>query len=112
MKKFLAKFDGLWALPLSFLLFVLVGYLMPEQAGSYDLAFIQPLFLAVGIVIGATNAAVWGLYFTFRDLYKLIYKKEGREAFNNLPILQKTIISLTVLFIKFFAILFIYSKLI
>lgn len=116
MKKFLKKFDGLWALPLAFALFVLAGYVLQSiggfGTGSYDIAFIQPLFLSVAIVIGATNAVVWGLYFTFRDFYKQIYSKTGRTEFSKLNDKFKTIVALSVFFLLLFSVLFVYSKLV
>jgi hypothetical protein len=116
MKKFLNKFDGLWALPIAFALFVFVGYILQEigglGTGSYDIAFIQPLFLATAVVIGATNAAVWGLYFTFRDCHQWLYGLTGRSKFRNMDIYFKTIISLFVFFLFFFAIILIFKSLV
>lgn len=84
MKKYLKKawyylqlLDGIWSVPLGFFLFFLVGYgltmLFGNGVGAYDPSFVQPLFLAIVIVIGALNAAVWGLYFNFRGLYRFFY---------------------------------------
>jgi hypothetical protein len=116
MKKFLEKFDGLWALPLAFALFIFAGYALQELGGlgtgSYDIAFIQPLFLATAVVIGATNAAVWGLYFTFRDVHKWLYGQRGRSEFRTMDKYTKTIISLTVFFLFFFAIISIFKTLV
>ncbi|MFA9212951.1 MAG: hypothetical protein ACEQSR_03790 [Candidatus Methylacidiphilales bacterium] len=116
MKKFLKTFDGLWALPLAFIAFIVTGYLLQTigglGTGSYDLAFFQPLFLSVTIVIGASTASVWGLWFTFRDLHKQIYHEMGRKDFYNLREKTKAIIALTVFFLYFFAIIFIYLKLV
>lgn len=116
MKNFLKKFDGLWALPLAFALFVLAGYVLQSVGGfgtgSYDIAFIQPLFLSTAVVIGATNAVVWGLYFTFRDFHKQIYSKESRKEFKDLDPKFKAIVSLSVFFIFLSLIIFIYTKLV
>lgn len=116
MKKFLKTFDGLWAFPLAFIAFVLIGYLLQTigglGTGTYDLAFFQPLFLAVTIVIGISSATVWGLWFTFRDLHKQIYHSRGRADFYDLHPKWKAIISLTVFFLYFFGILFTYLKLV
>lgn len=84
IKYFLKKCDGLWSLPIGFcifyfsgvLLFTLFGY----GTGSYDPAFIQPLFLATTVVIGATNAGMLGLYFTLKGLHNYIY---GQKGINN-----------------------------
>jgi hypothetical protein len=116
MKKFLKKFDGLWALPLAFAVFVLAGYVLQSiggfGTGSYDIAFIQPLFLATAIVIGATNAVVWGLWFTFRDFHKQIYSRTGRTEFSKLNDKFKTVVALTVFFLLFFSIIFVFTKLV
>ena len=69
--------DGLWSVPLGFMAFFFVGLLLSTAfgmaVGQYDLAFIQPLFLAGTVVIGSTNMAVLGLYFTFRGVYRYLY---------------------------------------
>ena len=116
MKKFLKKFDGLWAMPLAFFVFALAGFLIQYfsdgQSGAYDLAFLQPIFLSITIVIGTVNAVVWGMYFTFKDLHQQIYSKKGREQFNELRVHQKLYIALIVFFILFFSIIFVYINLI
>lgn len=116
MKNFLDKFDGLWALPIAFALFVFAGYTLQELGGlgvgSYDIAFIQPLFLATAVVIGITNAAVWGLYFTFRDMHRWLYGSSGRSEFRIMDKYFKTIISLSVFFLFFFAIILIFNSLV
>ena len=49
--------DGVWSVPLMFILFWLVGItlqlLFGFGTGIYDPSFIQPLFLAGAIVLGA-----------------------------------------------------------
>ncbi|MCZ2085342.1 MAG: hypothetical protein LC112_13830 [Flavobacteriales bacterium] len=116
MKKFLKTFDGLWALPLAFVVFVFAGDVLQEiggfGTGTYDLAFFQPLFLATAIVIGVTNAVVWGLWFTFRDFHKQIYSRTGRTEFSKLNDKFKIVVSLSVFFLMFFAIIIVYLKLI
>lgn len=47
--------------------------------GTYDPGFIQPLFLAVLIVAGATNAALWLVNFNFRGVYRYIYGEKKRK---------------------------------
>ena len=83
MKKFkyyLQLVDGIWSIPLAILTFWIIGVLLTAifgfSVGTYDIGFIQPLFLAAAVVIGATNVAVWGMYFTFRGLYHYIYGKQ------------------------------------
>jgi hypothetical protein len=86
VKFWLQHLDGLWSVPLAFLTFWIVGevftYLFGYGTAVYDAAFFQPLFLSIAIVIGATNAAIWALYFNFRQLYKYLYgeKKDGNRV--------------------------------
>lgn len=74
---YLQLVDGVWSVPLMFLIFWLAGLVLQFffgfGTGIYDPSFIQPLFLAGAVVIGATNIAVGGLYFTFRGMYRYIY---------------------------------------
>ena len=66
IKFLLQLIDGLWSVPLGFLFFgsgLLLSSVFGMAVGQYDMAFIQPLFLAGTIVVGATNVAVLGLYF-------------------------------------------------
>ena len=86
---YLQLVDGVWSVPLMFLIFWVVGLVLQLffgfGTGIYDPSFIQPLFLAGAIVIGATNIAVGGLYFTFRGLYRYIYgqkRKDSNELIN------------------------------
>lgn len=76
--------DGVWSVPLMFILFWLVGItlqlLFGFGTGIYDPSFIQPLFLAGAIVIGATNFAVGGLFFTFRGMYRYIYGQKHENG--------------------------------
>ncbi len=83
LKFILQLIDGIWSVPLVFLLFWFAGTFLQAVfgfgVGAYDPSFIQPLFLAGAVVIGATNFAVGGLYFTFRGLYKYLY---GQKQIN------------------------------
>jgi hypothetical protein len=77
IKHFLEQYDGLWSFPAAVFAFWLVGYVFPMMfglaTGVYDMAFIQPLFLALAVVVFAVNASVVGLYFTFRGIFKFLY---------------------------------------
>lgn len=76
LKYFLQKWDGIWSVPLSFALYAFIGYFLSNlglAVGTFDLGFIQPLFLAACVVIFATNMAVAGVYFTFRGVHNYIY---------------------------------------
>ena len=76
--------DGIWSVPLAFLLFWFVGIILQALfgygAGIYDPSFVQPLFLAGAIVIGATNFAVGGIFFTFRGMYRYIYGQKRQDG--------------------------------
>ena len=78
----LQLFDGLWSLPLSIIGFWIVGMLLTAlfgySVGTYDVGFIQPLFLAIAVLIGAANAALGFLYFFARGIFKWFYgRKDG-----------------------------------
>lgn len=121
---YLQKWDGLWSVPLGFLSFFFVGftlsYFFGVTVGSYDMAFIQPLFLAGTIVIGATNMAVLGLYFTFRTIHKYIYGKKVKDSiinnsktdFHNSPPIFKICVSLFMFVFFVVSILWVYLKLV
>src|SRR5690606_11745587 len=70
IKYFLEKFDGIWSVPLAMFAFWFIGYLMQVvfglASGAYDMAFFQPLFLAIAVVITAANAAMVGMKFNFK----------------------------------------------
>lgn len=128
LKYFLSKFDGIWSVPLAFFLFFIIGLALSKlgiAAGTYDVGFIQPLFLAAVIVIGATNIAIQGLYFTFRDLHRFIYgyksKQESsvhkfhnpsRSAWTKLTPLQQILIALSVFAFFMLSIIIVYIALI
>ena len=84
LKYILNQFDGIWSIPLAFIAFWLVGLILTTffglAVGTYDMAFIQPLFLSIAVVVGATNAAVLGLWFNFRGLYKWFYGFKDKES--------------------------------
>lgn len=125
IKYILNQFDGLWSFPLAFIVFamagVIIGNVFGYGAGSYDPAFIQPLLLAVTVVIGATNAATIGIYFTFRGLYKFLWGQKdengnvinkSKESWGGLTSWQKLKISFGVFLFYVSAILLVYLKLV
>lgn len=127
---YLQLVDGVWSVPLGFFLFFMCGYVLSlffgYTVGFYDPSFIQPLFLAATIVIGATNVAIGGLYFTFRGLYKYLYggyypdKKTGEKRrinyskrdWLNLTIWQRFVIAFSVFFLFLAATIIVYLKLV
>ena len=123
-KRFLEKFDGIWSVPLAFLGFWFIGVVLQFldiSSGSYDLAFVQPLFLATGVIIGAVNVSILGMYFTFRGLYRYIYGytddegniiNQSKEDFKGLTPWQKFIISFLPFYFLVALIVIVYTKLI
>lgn len=124
LKFYLQHLDGVWSFPLAISIFWLFGLLLNSfggyGVGTYDPGFIQPLFLAVGVVIGATNFAVWGLYFTFKGIYRYLYgqKKEGvrinysKKDWTKITVWQRYVIAFGVFFFFFSAIILVYLKLV
>jgi hypothetical protein len=124
IRYFLEQFDGVWSIPLTILGFWLIGLTIQffdVTAGSYDLAFFQPLFLAVGIVVGAVNAAIIGMYFTFRGIYRFFYGykdengdiiNQSKEEWKGLLPWQKFAFSFFVFYFLVYQIVSVYLKLI
>lgn len=122
--------DGIWSVPLGFFLFFICGYVLSlffgYTVGFYDPSFIQPLFLAATIVIGATNVAIGGLYFTFRGLYKYLYGQRkmneetgekytlnySKKDWKKLLVWQRFIIAFFVFFFFLAATIIVYLKLV
>lgn len=106
IKFLLQLIDGLWSVPLGFFIFFGSGLFLSSvfgmAVGQYDMAFIQPLFLAGTIVVGATNVAVLGLYFTFRTIFYYLYGRVenkviiniSKSDFETLKPIQKICVSL------------------
>lgn len=117
IKYLLSKFDGVWSFPLAVAAFFLVGILL---SGGYDWAFIQPFFLSVAVVVGAANAATYGLYFTFRGLYRFIYgekengvvKNKSKEVWQQLKPVQQLGIAFGAFFLLFFSILIVFVSIV
>jgi hypothetical protein len=84
LKFYLQHVDGIWSVPLVFVTFWIAGIVLQwfggYGVGTYDPGFIQPLFLSIGIVIGATNAAIGGLFFTFRGMYRYLYGQRDEKG--------------------------------
>jgi hypothetical protein len=125
IKMLLQLRDGIWSIPLTFLIYVgvglLLGWAFGYGTGTYDPGFIQPLFLAIAIVVGATNGAVLTIYFTVRGIHRYIYghhDKEknfinlSKEDFKNLKEWQKISCALFILLYFVSAILIVYLRLV
>lgn len=125
IKFYLQHVDGIWSVPLLLFTFWILGFILQliggRGVGTYDLGFAQPLLLAVLVVIGATNAAIGGLYFTFRGLYRYLYgqrDEQGRlrnyskENWLKLTAWQRFIILFTVFFYYVTVVIIVYLKLV
>lgn len=125
IKFILSHIDGIWSVPLAFFIFWIAGLFISAifgyGTGTYDPGFIQPLFLASAVVIGATNVTVWGLYFTFRGLYRYFYgqRDDSGNLINYSKIdwkflskWQRFVIAFAVFFCFFFAIILVFLKLV
>ena len=124
IKYLLQHIDGIWSVPVGFFVFFFIGLLLSSvfgmAVGGYDMAFIQPLALAGTIVIGATNMAIGGLYFTFRGIYKYLYGyKENNEILNYskldfqlLTPIQRICITLISLYFFLLSIIIVYLNLV
>lgn len=106
-------YDFVWSVPVTFFMFWFVGYLLNNifglAIGTYDLAFIQPLFLAVSVSIGIIAAAMFGLRFNFKGFYDWIYTKDSYGAhhqFSRLLAWQQFVI----VFIVFFSFVALIAK--
>lgn len=75
--RFLETWDWIWALPLTIFLYWGFGYffgaIMGMSIGNFDLSFVQPLFLAITVVHGASVASIYILRFHWKGLYRFIY---------------------------------------
>ena len=125
VKYYLQHIDGIWSVPLSFAIFYFAGIFLQAVFGygaaTYDPGFIQPLFLAAAVVIGATNIAVWGMFFTFRGLYRYLYgEKEEDGTIKNyskynwkaLTAWQRYIVAFGVFFYYVSAVIIVYLRMI
>lgn len=124
IKYLLQKWDGIWSVALTFLGFYLIGLILSNvfglAVGTYDPGFIQPLLLAAAVVIGATNFAVLGLYFTFRGIHNYIYGSikngsiinKSKEDWGSISATNRFIITLSIIAFFILAIVLVYIQLI
>ena len=82
--RWLEVYDWAWSLPLFGLLYWGVGFVLGGvlgmAVGTFDLSFIQPLFLAIAVVIGGAMAFIYCLRYVFNKiLYKYLYDCKGKE---------------------------------
>ena len=109
----LQKYDFLWSVGASFGFFWFVGYFLNNvlglSIGTYDLGFIQPVFLAISVSITIVAAALFGLRFNFKNFYDWIYTKESWGAFQQFKNLTAWQQFVTV-FIVFFSFVILIAK--
>ena len=116
---FLERYDWLWSLPLSVFAYwffpILFGGWLGMSIGSFDLSFIQPLFLAVTVVIGASTASIYVLRYHFKDIYRFIYSSKTDDedlssvaSFRNLQPWQKFLVTGSLYFGYFAAVVIVY----
>ena len=84
--------DGLWSIPLTMFIFVIVGFLgqlyFGPEFGFYDPTFIQAAFLTCALLVIANCVTWFIMYFNFRDLWKY-YIRYSKDEFGNLEKWQK-----------------------
>lgn len=75
--RFLEIWDWIWTLPLGALLYWGFGWffgaVMGMAVGNFDLSFLQPLFLAMTVVTGASVCSIYILRFHWKAIYRFIY---------------------------------------
>lgn len=111
--RFLEVWDWIWSIPLFIGLYWGFGRFfsyMEMSVGTFDLSFVQPLFLAVVVVIGASTASIYVLRFHFKTLYRYFYSKRrdtGLSSVEDLKTLlpwQRILLSLVVYGLYFLAV--------
>ena len=117
--RFLERYDWLWSIPLSVFLYWFVGFFFGSAlglaVGNFDLSFIQPLFLAVTVAIGASTCAIYAFRFHWKALYKFVYSSRTADetlssvaAFRSLPAWQKIATVLFLFSLYFGAVVVVY----
>ena len=125
LKFFLQHVHSIWSVPLMFFVYYLVGILLVSLfgygTGSYDPAFIQPLFLAGAVVLGIANFALLILFFTFKGLYRYLYGtknakedvvNKSKDDWQTLSVWQRFILAFSVFFLFFVAVALVYLKMV
>jgi uncharacterized membrane protein len=84
MKKFLyylQLFDGLWSVPIAFLVFFFGGYASFKYFGDAIISteYLQQVLLAGLILIFANFMAFLGGFFNFRSLQGYFYSREVKD---------------------------------
>jgi hypothetical protein len=80
----LQLFDGIWSIPLAFLLFTVVGTFSYQYFGDALISteYLQYVILAALVMIIANFVVFLGIRFNFRALQREIYSNRMKEALN------------------------------
>jgi ABC-type uncharacterized transport system permease subunit len=78
LKYRLQLFDGLWSIPLAFIVFMYAGYLSASYFGDplISIQYLQQVLMAAMILILANFVVFLGINFNFRALQRDFYSKE------------------------------------
>lgn len=119
--RFLEIYDWVWSIPLSIFVYwgfgFFFGAVMGMSVGTFDLSFVQPLFLAVTVVTGASVASIYILRFHWKALYRFIYSSKLTDpnlssvaSFRMLQPWQKILVTSLFYFIFFVAVVAVYLR--
>lgn len=102
-------YDGVWSIPLAFMLFFIAGTLSFEYFGDALISteYIQYLVLAALVMVVGNFVVFMGLYFNFRTLQRMIYSAQiKQQAAKDLSTWQKILLYVGLYFAFFAAFLF------
>jgi hypothetical protein len=110
LRYLLQLYDGVWSIPLAFLLFFLAGYASFEYFGDALISteYIQYIVLAALVMVVANFVVFMGLYFNFRTLQRMVYSAQiKQQALTDLSTWQKIVLYVVLYFAYFAAFLYI-----
>ncbi len=110
LRYLLQLYDGVWSIPLAFLLFFLAGYGSYTYFGDALISteYIQYIVLAAMVMVFANFVVFLGIRFNFRALQREIYNKEVKYEINTyLTTWQKVVLYLCLYAFYFAAYLYI-----
>jgi hypothetical protein len=110
LRYLLQLYDGVWSIPLAFLLFFLAGYGSYTYFGDALISteYIQYIVLAALVMVVANFVVFMGLYFNFRTLQRMVYSAQiKQQALTDLSTWQKIVLYVGLYFAYFAAFLYI-----
>ena len=110
LRYLLQLYDGVWSIPLAFLLFFLAGYGSYTYFGDALISteYIQYIVLAALVMVVANFVVFMGLYFNFRALQRMVYSAQiKQQALTDLSTWQKIVLYVVLYFSYFAAFLYI-----